>query len=968
MTAILRLSDGTKYVDLINGPFYLASWRPAIAGYKGGGVSANSPIVDGSYPTFTRYENAVESIELKMRGKSQDDAYYSISRLMALVKQSVDYWTGRTGIYPVYLEAKSTSETYTRYAIIRNASLVDVENPYAMPFLQSECAAVMDGLILTVERGHWLEGPPGYEACQPVIVPVATAVPYSDAFNVAGVVLSTAAREPLRQRTPAIAVWPLYETSGTTAANVSNYSGLDGTYSVSTLDNLKFLTNEPAAYVAINSEYVDIYSAALNQRFNGASGTAFIWVSNSGPMWTAGFEHYFLNIGVDSTNRVFIRKGATDDTIEFGYRSDGVYGSTGATVSYSVSDDTRYWDRWFSLAITWYSRYPGVDEVTIVGYFDGSAVGSASTRNPAFSGSLGATQCTIGADDTTATYGAASTLAYAALWDVALPARDISYITRFPYSRTVLYGEEEDDSCNGSAYIANRYNRARITHIFVEDNSGGTFTGNRLEAALPYDLFPATAAANDAVYFGVVQESDSGLPASPFASIALDLTTAGVGTYTITWEYYNGSWTSLASSNLQDNSSGFTEGGPVTVHWHQPSDWTTNTVNTSYTGYWVRAKISAFTSMTTVPEQGNRQPYTITWNTIRCTDVGGDLPSLIRLNMPNVSHDGGTTISDTHMNRVVVGLRSGDRGEDFQSFIPIADNEQLPPGLSVFAGTGASFQNDTTSVAGRSLRLAVGSAAVITRRFYFLIDRGVSASYHGDFAAYIIYTAQATIDATQRIALGVRMGGANSALTLTPPKPYDSLATSRPYSVHEFGKISIRRDSFVGDLSGDIYLEVHSTGAITQDIDFFALVLIPVDEWSGDFWDQEAYNSGTASSVTLNRAFDIDSIRNPRKIIDTSSRGVFDESVSVIIPPAEPGGLGQFVFIPGGAGLRYATYSSATAGPAIIGETGEQALHVLMMKSVTGGSAVGPWIASLFHGAAVRLYRQRRYLTPRGSR
>ncbi|MCD6165360.1 right-handed parallel beta-helix repeat-containing protein, partial [bacterium] len=104
-------------------------------------------------------------------------------------------------------------------------------------------------------------------------------------------------------------------------------------------------------------------------------------------------------------------------------------------------------------------------------------------------------------------------------------------------------------------------------------------------------LLPASPAVDDAYYFGWDYRS---------RKLTLNISTAGVGTWTITWEYWNGSsWTAL--SNVTDNTSGFTASSTNDVTYDLPSDWAKTTVN-GVEKYFIRARVSDFTSITTQPK------------------------------------------------------------------------------------------------------------------------------------------------------------------------------------------------------------------------------------------------------------------------------------------------------------------------------------------------------------------------------
>ena len=105
-------------------------------------------------------------------------------------------------------------------------------------------------------------------------------------------------------------------------------------------------------------------------------------------------------------------------------------------------------------------------------------------------------------------------------------------------------------------------------------------------------LIPAAAAVDDAFYFGCD---------NPCRIVTLDIDTAGVGTWTLTWEYWDGD-SFEALSNVDDRTSAFTNLGRNTITWDPPANWATQSVTgTSVNSYWGRARISAFTSETTPP-------------------------------------------------------------------------------------------------------------------------------------------------------------------------------------------------------------------------------------------------------------------------------------------------------------------------------------------------------------------------------
>ncbi len=104
-------------------------------------------------------------------------------------------------------------------------------------------------------------------------------------------------------------------------------------------------------------------------------------------------------------------------------------------------------------------------------------------------------------------------------------------------------------------------------------------------------LLPAAPAVNDTYYFGA-----DGV----FNAIALTIGQPGVGVWTLTWEFYaEGGWTSLTFlTGFVDGTNGFRQSGVVELGaWRSMKKTTVNGID----AFWVRARVSAFTSCATQP-------------------------------------------------------------------------------------------------------------------------------------------------------------------------------------------------------------------------------------------------------------------------------------------------------------------------------------------------------------------------------
>jgi hypothetical protein len=134
----------------------------------------------------------------------------------------------------------------------------------------------------------------------------------------------------------------------------------------------------------------------------------------------------------------------------------------------------------------------------------------------------------------------------------------------------------------------------RIVVKGAAQDDGGVFTNYTTEAqndtASDVVLLPSTPTTNDAFYLGFD---------IPAGMSTIDIDVAGVGTWAVTWEYYNGSsWAAL--SGVDDRTSAFSILGRNIVSWTVPADWETTTV-VSLSAYWVRARVSSISSITTQP-------------------------------------------------------------------------------------------------------------------------------------------------------------------------------------------------------------------------------------------------------------------------------------------------------------------------------------------------------------------------------
>jgi hypothetical protein len=121
----------------------------------------------------------------------------------------------------------------------------------------------------------------------------------------------------------------------------------------------------------------------------------------------------------------------------------------------------------------------------------------------------------------------------------------------------------------------------------ADDN--GVYTDQTTEANSSavgdMNLLPVTPVVNEDRYlFGHSEQ---------FSQLKVNVSTAGTGGFTITWQYWNGAWTAL--TGVTDGTSSFSVAGESIISFTLPGDWATTTVNSQGPFYYIRAAYTAGT-------------------------------------------------------------------------------------------------------------------------------------------------------------------------------------------------------------------------------------------------------------------------------------------------------------------------------------------------------------------------------------
>jgi hypothetical protein len=484
-------------------------------------------------------------------------------------------------------------------------------------------------------------------------------------------------------------------------------------------------------------------------------------------------------------------------------------------------------------------------------------------------------------------------------------------------------------TCDNEVYIANKFAFSQITHVFYYN--GSVFDNLQFEQAPPYNLFGATTPASGRIlYFGSLT-GDANVPGGPFSGVVFDITQIG-NDLTIVWEYWNGSsWTTLT---VQDGTSTFKLRGVNSVHWKIPSNWATNSVN-SVTGYWVRARISAVGSAPVGPIQGNRYIYTpsLPYFEVAANEVSGDLPALTRFYWNNRAENEAGTIG-TKIDRIIAGLKSLEKGADFNAYLNISD-VQIPFGVGLTIGTGASWGGAVSAPTGRALTVTYSSGGDLNKwndLVTFTLNNTVARSYYGSYRVFVRCTkAGATQDWQLRIKTAFGSGGGSSF-------SQTRFATSAgTWEVIDLGQMAIPTLQVAQQQTTAQQITITLQGKASQTtsaMTFYDIVLIPVDEWAIDAKAAELATSN-ASKVVGNQFLDIDSISNPKGLISALNRNAASQIVS--------------------------QFQAINNGPAILQTGQQQRMWFLAMNWNTY------WTGAPEIAGSVQIFKKQRYLGFRGT-
>ncbi len=973
--ALLRISDGETTINLldtVNG-YLLMTWNPGLIEPKNGGIWADSAFSDGRQRVAHFNTNAVESFTLTLKAPDTDTLYDHLQQLRALLSKAIQYWEGSHDSTPVWLEARGPNETNSRFAIIKDWRVVGEVNPFANPFLQMDGTTEMPGIQIALERGDWLELAPGTTHQIPSLQNY-NWTPSGAAWTVAksGLagriqsllyittdILIAGGDSAIYRSTDGGTTWALVASpTGTVwcflkAANGYLYAGCGYTIYRSTDDGANWSLNYTLATHTTTWDNIFCIIQLDNGTLVGSGGfQKYIYSTSNGVSWSSigGFNYNSISL--------LARPGG-------GWYSEGqpgvvVYHSAPGSTPVPISNFAH------GTVMADYMFMDSRGEIFIARSYDGKMY--KSPRIPYVPGQYFTWgECLSFSNAVTdrlpkmievserlyfacANDGSDGVVKYSDDWGVTW-INDYVFTGNTPILSLAqkLNGDmdifaggnttiERRNTVTGAGvvcgsitsritdvFLTNHEKITNLSHIFY-DNAGFSANLYPMGAGLAAGVNFLPVALNNAVYFGIESTITN---YAPFHSLIFNLKSALVplpgNTVAVTWEYWDAgtsAWVDLADDgSVLDETNSFQTPGINAVYFSKITEATVNGVF----GYWVRARISVCTGgSNTPPYQGTDEIYTASKNFIEIEDdlIAGDLPALGRLLLRACV----STSANNDFNRVIMGTRSTIRGERFSAFINLSDT-QKPNGVLLTLAASCAY-GAAAAPTGRGV-LWDGSDTAWANLVTIAMDEALSPQYAGTYHAFLRVIVAAT-PTNYYFRIKTDAGG------ISYGNPVQPVLTSGSLQLLSLGKITIPA-SGIQESFGNVQLIIQGKTTVdSATIPLVDLILIPADEWIGDFQGDTNYGASPVVSV-IPRYIDIDSVIGFRMGIRGLLRQRDSEDSAIYV------------------------YKPVSSGPCVL-QTNRQKIWTLL-ATISGAG----FISNYNLLAALQIQANQRYFTGRGN-
>lgn len=892
MFAELYLTDGTTKIDLLG------------ANRNGVGIALNRMTLSRPQRepsgAFRQVYGAVnESYELKITDRGHDAVAQRQQQLDRMLEQAANYFTSNVENNLVWLCARTADESNPRYALVYGGMIESYDDVYNQPFVGNTGMATMNEITLVIERSTWQANPPDSPEC----VTLTNAVGYNPNLTTwssvrsitnvqslfttqAGSIL--AGSNLIDRSTDSGANWTSEATTGTAnlrfwmfaqaiSGRIWAVAGLT-TGSAGATSGIYYSDDNGDTWTQHTASvdfYSVVYRSADDTLFFGGDGE-IRYIQNSGSLSVlstlptgkvkamalstentivAGDEY---NVWYVPNNQLSLYVAACEDVGAFlSMITVGDYLLLGSATYISISRDNGQ-----TFAIYW--RDWGIDALYLLD--NGALVASKS----------GTTSTYISYDGgfawvALATMAASPVRAFTELGDTYLfAAANNAVYRRIATDANIAYGPY-DPECATPVYVANHRLESNWTHIFVYDSSAGTYTAvtptdvaDNLDSSADQLMFPSPVGTNDVFYLGIQSTAPN---ASAFSNFYVHLTEYNY-TLTLAIEYYNGSaWTALTTANMRDTTQSLHRSGTIAWHLSESVAMSTVAIN-SVTAYWIRLRVTATGSLSTaLPKFDNiyivQQPY------IEFDNLAGDIPAIAQITLANRLDVGDSPLLAQPSIKIIAGLRSVPRGERFTAYLNFAQS-QNPAGITAMDSSESAFvSNATIAAAGQFIRYTPVSTGVWGDQAWVSFDSDVANDFAGTYQIYLRYAYYGASDVIS-VRLAVESFSFQSQIIGDEvPIVFQGIASDYACLVH-LGQFTIAPDRYLSSTDAGeqtrLVMQFKAT-ATGDDVDLFELILIPADEWIGEF-----NGSGGLDTAGLGDYIDIDSATFPKRILRSLTR------------------------------------------------------------------------------------------------
>lgn len=915
MFAELYLTDGATKIDLLG------------ANRNGVGIALNRMTLSRPQRepsgAFRQVYGAVnESYELKITDYNHNAVAQRQQQLDRMLEQAANYFSSNVEDGLVWLVARTAQESNPRYALVYGGIIESYDDVYQQPFAGGNMTTLNE-ITLVVERSTWQANPPAEPAC----VALTNTIEYNPNLTTwssirsitnvqslfttqAGAIL--AGSNLIDRSTDSGGAWTTEATTGVanlrfwmfaqaTGGRIWAVAGLT-TGSAGATSGIYYSDDNGDTWTQ-HTNTVDFYSVVYRSSddtlFFGGDGE-IRYIQNSGSLSVlsttptgkvkamalsaantiiAGDEY---NVWYVPNNQLSLYVSGADDVGAFLHLvtvGDYLLLTSASYISISRDDGATfsiYWRDW------------GTDALYLLN--NGALVASQS----------GTTSTYISYDGGFAwvalvTMASSPVRAFTELGDTYLFAgANNTVYRRIATDANNTYGPY-GLNCATPVYVANHRLQSNWTHIFVFDSSGGTYTTvtptnveDNLENSADQLMFPSPVGTNDAFYVGIQSTAPD---AGAFSNLYLHLTEYNY-TLTLAIEYWNGSaWTAFATSELRDNTQSLHRSGVVAWHLDPAAAMATTAIN-SVTAYWIRFRVTATGSLSTLlPKFDNayivQQPY------VEIDNLAGDVPALAQMTLYNQIDAGDSPLLQQPTDRVIVGLRTVSRGEKFTAYLNLAQ-KQNPLGVTVTDSVESSFvTNNTIAAAGELIRYTSSTLNSWVTAAYLTFDSSLARDFAGTHQIYLRYAYTGTVGV---IVARMTLGNFSLSGQIIGDEVYvDSTVLDVDYgAVAYMGQFTIAADRYMSgsdetaQLRIDIEVKATSAGV---NLDLFELILVPADEWIGDFDNTENIVFGG-----IEHHLDIDSATFPKRVLRSMLRRNGSELINGVW---QSSASGPFVLQPG---------------------------------------------------------------------